>query len=172
MKKAYHLTTKDLTGDIEVDFNKLSKETSNFIIDYNVSNNKYFKRTLFELDRLKLNTGILIVFDDKNEFTNDTILKYLINDIRGFKINLGIWVDYTNIENLELYNLLENYQEYFITGIRDINNKCTISNSVPLWSNNGDIIEQDNTKEITLISDYKTIYEENKMKPIPSNYII
>lgn len=178
MEKAYHLTRKDLTENIEINFEELSKLTDNFIISYHYNDTKYFKRTLFELDRLNLNIGVLIVIDSDN-YSIENVLKEFIDSIKGFNINLGVWVDYSGEKDLELYNKLnELFSDNFITGLRYFDNK--LSNYSPIWEYNGDIAESGITsfnktslkkyKMVFLINNYKDIYKENDLKPVPSNY--
>lgn len=153
----------------EVDFEKLSKYTNNFIIEYDYNDNSYFRRSLFELDRLGLNIGISI--DLPNIDYN--ILNDLLNNIKGFNINIGVW--YTPIDEYNnIYGKLNEFVFNFIYGIKSNTNL-----PIPVWKENGDIedgdvIVIDGMKEpintVYLNTDYKSIYKENNFKPIPSTY--
>ena len=178
MERAYHLTKQDLTENIEINFLELSKISNNFIISYHYNDTKYFRRALFELDRLNLNIGVLI---ESYDCSLEELIKDLINAIKGFNINIGVWIDYSGDRELELYNILtEKFSDNFIVGLRYFGNK--LSNYSPIWEYNGDIsdsnikILNDTSKKkykvVFLINDYKTIYKENNMKPIISTYKI
>lgn len=178
MERAYYLTKQDLTDNLEINFLELSKNTNNFIISYHYNDITYFRRALFELDRINSNIGILIELDS-NCKDIDAIEKDFINSIKGFNINLGVWIDYKDDLSLALYNKLnDTYDNNFVTGMRYFGNK--LSNYSPIWEYNGDISESNIStisseskkkyKQVFLINDYKTIYNENNLKPIPSNY--
>lgn len=166
-----HFKTQD------VDFEQIRNNyTNNIILEYDYNNTEHFKRSLFELDRLKFNIGILFIHN--NDFNNtiiDTILTDLLNNIKGFKVNLGIWIQSDDKVILKyIYDILNtNYSNNFITGVKGDSDKF-----IPLWKKKGDI--EDNSiiltdfmpksiKTVRINTDYKTIYEENNLSPIKSN---
>lgn len=168
MEKAYVLQNKNFYPQ-EVDFKKLRSVINNIFLIFeidNLDNNKYFKRSIFELYRLNFNIGIYL----SNYNENIVSVKELIKNIRGFDIKLGVWTN----DSVLYYKLLE-FKNNFIIGIKDEYNQTQI---IPRWEDNGDIENISlNTKldfisdylyEISLNNDFKTIYEENNLKPIPS----
>lgn len=152
----------------EVNYSNLKKYYNNIILEYTDEiDNKYFRRSLFELSRLDFNIGIILSLSNIE-------LKSFINDIKGFDIKLGIWIYGSN--KISYFNQLsKDYHDNFITGV--VSNPY-ISN-IPRWGDKGDI---ETTKfvyldfidgpisELEIHTDYKTIYEENNLKPIPSTY--
>ena len=128
-------------------------------IDY-----KSFKRALFELDRLDYNIGIYI----PNEVTN------LFNNIKGFKIKLGVWLNEDKYRHLQ--NELNSYKS-FITGIISEDNFRSLQ--MPRWGTMGDIENSELIKldfirepiqQLIINTDFVKIYDENELKPIPSFY--
>ncbi len=177
MSEIAYLITSDHFKIEEVDFEKLKSYTNNIILKYNV-NFHSFRRELFELDRLNLNIGVLI---ESYDCSLEELIKDFVNAIKGFNINIGVWIDYSGDRELELYNILtEKFSDNFIVGLRYFGNK--LSNYSPIWEYNGDIadsnikilndISKKKYKVVFLINDYKTIYKENNMKPIISTYKI
>ena len=174
MEKGF-LITKNHFDIEEVNYPQLKKFTNNVILEHiNNSGSElfYFKRSLYELDRLGYNIGILLNTD--NILSEEQLLNNLIWNIRGFKINLGIWIKGTCTE--DFYNILKNdYQNNFISGIISDNDYI----NAPRWGINGDIEEIGSINldfircpiiELSLNTDYRTIYDENKLKPLPSTY--
>lgn len=163
----------------EVDFKQLSSYCDNFIIEYNYKNNSYFKRSLFQLDKLEANIGILVNINDYDNI--EDIYNDLINNIKGFNINLGVWIDFkARIKDFVLYNDLKKFNNNFITGFKNTKYKI-IELEGPIWKENGDIdtgeyisfdFIRSEIPTAILYSDYKSIYKENNLKPIPSNYKI
>lgn len=175
MEKAF-LITKNHFDVEEVNYKQLKDFTNNIILEHindSGSDLFYFKRSLFELDRLNYNVGILLNTD--NILSEEQLIKNLLWNIKGFKINLGIWIK--GEFKTSIYDVLRTkFINNFIVGL--VNNSDT--NNIPRWGINGDIEEVSTTiidfirypiKELYLNTDYKTIYDENKLKPIPSNYL-
>lgn len=178
MEQAFNILKSDfLNGD--VDFKSLSKFNNNFIIDYHYGDTSYFKRALFELDKLNLNIGVHIKLDP--DFPLDLLLENFINNIKGFKINLGVWIDFIDDSKIpELFNKLSEYKKYFIIGCKMFYNDMKPENG-PIWYINGDIESlgviyyseyHKFYSMVNLNTDYKTIYNENNLVKIPSTYKI
>ena len=176
MDKAYLITKNNFAVE-EVNFPLLRTKTNNIILEYiDELNTTYFKRSLFELYRLGFNVGILLKLSRKND-TKDYLIKFL-NQIKGFKINLGVWVHIEKQNDYIYYDILDKYFfNNFITGVRDMytNN----SDMIPRWGANKDIeiinfeeILRDKIPVLSLNTDYKTIYDENKLYPIPTDVVI
>ena len=174
MEKAY-LISKNHFDVQEVNYQQLKDYTNNIILEHvNVSGSEYFyfKRSLFELDRLDFNVGILL--DSSNILSEDQIINNLLWNIKGFDIKLGIWIKGPLKESI--YDKLhKEFSNNFIVGMVSENDKI----SSPRWGTMGDIEELENISldfikdpitEIALNVDYKTIYEKNNLKPIPSTY--
>lgn len=169
MNMAYLIQKKHFNIQ-EVNFSKLKKDTNNIILEYTYLDNKYFRRSLFELDRLGFNIGIYIPKMPKGS----SIMSDLINNLKGFKINLGIWIDSYN--GVNLFNKLDIFnKKYFIIGVIPTNDSIDL-NRYPVWKNNGDIedidtvaIDNELISVLRLNTDYATIYNENKFRNIPSN---
>ena len=170
----------------EFNFEQLKEYTDNVILEY--FDNKYFKRALFEMDRLGYNIGILIPHIEDIDYKD--ILLDLLQNIRGFNINLGVWVDYKDNETTyNIFNTLhEKFSKNFIVGLRNCplledkeNTFITEFLDYPYWGPKGDIennsiIMPDFThfsiNTVLLNTDYKTIYEENNLEPIKSDTLI
>lgn len=169
----------------EMDFEQLKEYTDNVILEY--SDMDYFKRSLFEMDRLGYNIGILYTVSQSND------LEKLLNAIRGFNINLGVWVDFKNdeISYNAFITLREKFNKNFITGIRLcpllLDKDFSFIENIkdyPKWgpSDSKCDIESDtiimpyfshfSINTIRLNTNYKKIYEENNLKPIKSNEVI
>lgn len=173
------LVRKDNFKIQEVDFSKLKEFTNNIILEYtyNSENNKYFRRSLFELDRLGFNIGILC--NNIHYVSLYLYLKDVIDSIKGFKINLGVWVELYDDEDYNyLYKpLSEKFNNNFITGIIDSTYSDYKELSVPKWGKNCDIepdglgvqVNNEYINILSLSTDYKTIYDENNLKPIRSD---
>lgn len=174
MEKAF-LISKNHFDVEEVNYKQLKKFTNNIILEHindSGSDLFYFKRSLFELSRLDYNIGILL--NTNNILSEKQLIKNLLWNIKGFKINLGIWIkgDFKT----SIYDTLRTeFKNNFIVGLVD-NNKNT---DIPRWGVDGDIEEINSITldfirhpitELYLNTDYKTIYDENKLIPIPSTY--
>lgn len=157
----------------EVNYPELKKYTNNIILEHinqSGSDLYYFKRSLYELRRLDYNIGILLNTD--NILSQKQLIKNLIWNLKGFKINLGIWI--TGVLKESVYNeLKDEFSNNFILGL--VSEEYT-SNFIPRWGNKGDIEELESIKinfirkpilKLSLNTDYKTIYEENDLKYIP-----
>ena len=82
------------------------------------------------------------------------------------------------VKLIDAYRILENsLSSNFITGIKG-NYKNLLNDNYPVWKENGDI--EDFTRimvhfahqtitTVKMNTDYKTIYKENKLKPLKSN---
>lgn len=174
MKKAYLIEKKHFKYE-EVNFKNLSSMTNNVILEYVYEkDNKYFKRSLFELDRLGFNIGILVRISRYED--RDVYLKDLIDKIKGFNIKLGVWIDLTYPGDYKDYyeSLIKNFNNNFITGIKGEYQDNLI---IPKWGYNKDIEEIESIKldfikdDITVLrlnTNYKEIYDENNLHPIPS----
>lgn len=164
----------------EIDLNLLKGYTDNAILEYGYNNSTlYFKRALFELDRLNFNIGILLKDNSDIEYTS--IIKDLLENLKGFNINIGIWLEIHNIEKLNIvYKILNKLSDHYIIGIRGDyeQSQLPIINQSPIWTDNGDI--EDNyslllnfTQHfmyiVKLNTDYITIHKENNLQPIKSN---
>lgn len=174
--KAYIIQSTHFTTE-EMNFEQLKEYTDNVILEYKNDDNKHFRRSLFELDRLKFNIGILLT--DNTDTDIKLILKSLLESIRGFNINIGVWLNISNMVKLiDAYRILEtSLSSNFITGIKG-NYKNLLNDNYPVWKENGDI--EDFTRimvhfahqtitTVKMNTDYKTIYKENKLKPLKSN---
>lgn len=161
----------------EVNFEQLKNCTDNVILEYLYTDVLYFKRALFELDKLKFNIGILL--NDNTSIDSKELLKDLLNSIRGFNINIGVWLNINDTDKLcEIYSILkESLSDNFITGIKGNYNNI-LNNDYPVWKDNGDIEDSSyimldfihqSIKTVNLNTDYKYIYKENNLKPIKSN---
>ena len=160
MEKAF-LISKIHFDVEEVNYPQLKEYTNNVILEHvNESGSDlfYFKRSLLELNRLNYNIGILLNTDDI--LSTDQLIKNLVWNMKGFKINLGIWVK-GSLKETVADILRKEFKNNFIVGI--VTDEDT--DNIPRWGINGDIEEINN---ISL--DYKTIYEENNLRPIVSTY--
>lgn len=162
---AYMVSKEIFKPNNEIDLKKLKEYTNNIIAVYN-SDFKDFRRLLFLLDSLDFNIGIHI-----NELNTIDITDFIYN-IKGFDIKLGVWCS-----NIETYNLLTIYKDNFIVGLIGINN----DSQIPRFGPFGDIevsklnhfdFSSKSIQELKINTDYIKIYNENKLKPIPSTYII
>ena len=98
-----------------------------------------------------------------------------INDIKGFDIKLGVWIE--NSDNgLELFNRLLPYKHNFILGTRG---EFKTKEYTPTWRTNGDIEDKEYVNldflrepilRLGIYSDYVSIYDENKFAPILSTH--
>ena len=95
--KAYVIQKKHFKIE-SVDFVQLKGYTDNVILEYNYGDTSYFKRSLFELDRLNYNIGILV--NDNTEIDMPMLLKDLLENIRGFNINIGVWLNISDTNRL------------------------------------------------------------------------
>lgn len=174
MKKAF-LISKNHFDIQEVNYPQLQEFTNNVFLEHvnqSGSDLYYFKRSLYELDRLNYNIGI--VLDTTNILSEDQIINNLIWNIRGFKINLGVWIKGPLKESI--YEKLKVEFSYnFILGLISDDDNITS----PRWGIMGDIetlnpikldFIKDEIIEVSLNTDYKTIYEENGLSPIRSTY--
>lgn len=161
---AFMITKEIFKPNNEIDLKKIKEYTNNIILVYE-KDFKDFRRVLFLLDSLNYNIGIHI-----NESNID--VKELLYLIRGFNIKLGIWTS-----NIEEYNLLSIYKENFIVGIIRIER----DSQIPRFGPFGDIevsklrkldFISNPIQELKINTDYSKIYDENKLKPIPSTFII
>lgn len=170
--KAYVIQKKHFKIE-PIDFVQLKGYTDNVILEYNYDDTSYFKRSLFELDRLNYNIGILV--NDNTEIDISILLKDLLENIRGFNINIGVWLNISDTNRLSyVYAILDySLSDNFITGI-----KGSVSDEYPMWKENGDIEDythimldfiHQSIKTVKLNTDYKTIYKENNLKPLKSN---
>lgn len=184
-EKAYIL--KKIHFDIqEVNFEQLKEHTNNIILEYSF-NDPYFKRALFEMDRLNYNIGILITDVDQTEYTSSMLLDLLYN-ISGFNINLGVWINYKdNDKTYDVFNTLQTkFSTNFITGLvncpllenKEQNNFVIEFLDYPSWCTKGDIENYSiimldfiyySINVVSLNTDYKTIYKENNLTPIKRN---
>ena len=73
--KAYIIQSTHFTTE-EMNFEQLKEYTDNVILEYKNDDNKHFRRSLFELDRLKFNIGILLT--DNTDTDIKLILKSLL----------------------------------------------------------------------------------------------
>lgn len=151
----------------EVNFINLKEYSDNVILSYdldNANNNTHFKRAIAELDRLNFNIGIMILLSENNNIDE------LIQDIKGYKINLGVWTNDMNI-----FGNLLSFKDNFITGIIvDYDGfKC------PRLGHNGDLdfsefkkfsFIKESVLTIKINNDFKIIYDKNRLIPIPSTY--
>lgn len=173
MEVAYFLEEKHFMVE-EVNFKLLKEHTNNVILEYK-PNNKYFKRALFEMDRLGFNIGIYVPYSIDYVLNFYVVTQLAISDTRGFNIKLGLWIDDSMEYNtMRIANILKStYSNNFIVGIRNSN----VYNYT--WSYYGDI--QDNNditldfirepiRTLKLYTDFVRIYDENNLKPVPSNY--
>lgn len=158
MKRIVYLINKDHFKIEEIDFEKLKSYTNNVILEYN-QDFTFFKRALFELDRLGFNIGIktssLLFFDL----------------IKGFNIKLGIWIE--DNESSESFKYLRKFKDNFIVGYISDEIYRSIS---PRWGTMGDIenaeiIKLDFIREpiqqLIINTDYVKIYDENHLRSIP-----
>lgn len=160
----------------EVNFKQLKDYTNNIILEH-VNNSGsvyyYFKRSLFTTDLFDYNVGILLNTD--NILSEKQLINNLVWNIKGFDIKLGIWIKGSFKESV--YNALrDEFKNNFILGLVDDKN----TNNIPRWGIKGDIEEnksinidfiENPVTELILNTDYKKIYEENKLTPIPSSYV-
>ena len=108
MERAY-LITKDHFKVEEVNFTQLKETIDNIILEYRFDSNlEYFKRSLFEMDRLGYNIGILV---KSSNISTDSLLSTFISHIKGFEIKLGVWILEDTLANI---NNLDNGDEIFI----------------------------------------------------------
>ena len=175
MEEGAYLISKIHFDVEEVNYPQLKEYTNNVILEHvNESGSDlfYFKRSLLELNRLNYNIGILL--DTNNILSTKQLIKNLVWNMKGFKINLGIWVKGPLKE--PIYDTLKKeFRNNFIVGL--VSDEDT--NGIPRWGINGDIEECDNIsldfirhpiRGLSLNTDYKTIYEENNLRPIVSTY--
>lgn len=172
MEHAYVITKNHFIPD-EVNYPQLKEITDNVILEYDCTTDlKYFIRSLFEMDRLNFNIGIRL---KSSNIASDYLINEFIKNIRGFKINLGVWIQEDNINNIKnIRDKFKLYKDNFIIGfISDFQLDCY------RWGEMGDIetyaVErvsfiQNMIRLVVLNTDFKTIYEENKLHPILSNY--
>ena len=162
MTTGYLLENKHYEQDI--DFKLLKDHTDNIILEYDKNNTDTFRRFLFGLDQYEFNIGVL---------SNPEDIQSLLKAIAGFKINLGVWI--SSDFSKDIIDSLDPYRDNFIFGF-ETDEELT---SYPYWGPHGDI----ESKTVTMLpelhktvigidinSDYKTIYEENNLKPIKSNF--
>lgn len=160
----------------EVDFKQIKENfTNNIILDFNSMTTNQFKRSLFECDRLNINIGVLILDD-----TDSSGMIKLLESMRGFDINLGVWIQKNKDTDL-YYNILkERYYNNFIIGIRFLNKSDfdNFSLIVPSWVSKGDLEDYSfilpdfihkTIKTIKINTDYAKLYKENNLSPIKSN---
>ena len=162
--EAYMISKEVFKPNNEIDLKKLREYTNNIIVVYK-KDFKEFKRLLFLLDSLDYNIGIHI-----NDFDLD--INDLISKIKGFDIKLCIWVP-----KIEQYNLLSEYKDNFITGIISLDK----DSQLPRFGPSGDVevsslycydFMSKPVQKLKLNTDYVKIYNENKLKPIPSTFNI
>lgn len=175
MKEAF-LITKNHFDIQEVNYVQLKEYTDSIFLEHvnqSGSDLYYFKRSLYELDRLNYNIGI--VLDTNNILSEKQLIKNLIWNIRGFKINLGIWIKGPLKESI-YNNLKTEFSHNFILGLVEDE---TTDEYIPRWGDMGDVEEvepikldfiKDDIIKVSLNTDFKTIYEENNLIPIRSTY--
>lgn len=162
---AFMISKENFKHDNEIDLKKLKDYTNNIIVVYD-NNFKDFRRLLFLLDSLDFNIGIHI-----NEFNLLNITDFIYN-IKGFNIKLGVWCP-----TIETYNLLTKYKNNFIIGLIGISNDSQIPRFGPFGDieisklTNFDFISKP-IQELKINTDYVKIYNENKLTPILSTYIV
>lgn len=160
---AYLITSK-MFKDEEVNFEQLREYTNNVILVYTDEFTK-FNRALHELKRLNFNIGIYI-----HRTENLNLFMYYI---RGFKINLGIWLDEKPFYEHKEY--LDTFKDNFISGLRTEKDSTNyywspMHGDISHWS----FVDLDFVRgeilELALNTDFAKIYEENGLKPIPSTF--